>query len=189
MSKKLLSKVTLVLTVISLTACEKLKDLADITFPVSYNTTEEVPGLPDNPIVPPGGLTTSIPTMAFETKSQEELEKNNTNSDLIQEVKLRELSVNIDKPSSQNFDIVDSIWVYLSGDRALSDEVLVAKKFGIQKGLRNLSMDIEDINLKNYFLKDSMYFRLKGHFYNAPDTTTVVTLSTRLNIVANPLKD
>lgn len=172
---------------LALSSCDKkLEDIIQVKFSVPHTKTVNVQGLPGNPPIPPQGLTTSIPAIGVETKSDEYIKQNNTSSDLITEAKLSELRLDITAPGSQTFDMVDSLWLFVSGS-GLS-EMQVAHSFSIPKGIRSLSMTTSDVNLKDYFLRDTMYFRLQGHFYNAPDSATVFTITTKFDAVAKPLK-
>lgn len=171
---------------ITLAACKKLTSLADINFSVPVTKTFSVEGLPNSPYIPPGnGLTASIPAIPVATQSQDYIGKNNTSSNLVKEVKLGELKLDIDEPLTQTFDLVDSIWLYLSANGL--QEILVAHKYDIPKGVRTISLNTSEDNIKDYFLKDTVSFRMQGHFYNAPDSATQLTLSLKFNAVANPL--
>jgi len=168
------------------TSCKKLTDLANIKFVIPYSKTVAVPGLPGNPFIPPTGLTTSIPTIAVESKSEEYIKKYNTSSELITKVIFTELKLEITEPATQNFDLVDSIWLFVSASGL--PEVQSAHYFNVPKGTRTIDMVTSDVNMKEYFLKDSMYFRLQGHFHNAPDSASVFTISSKFDVTANPLK-
>lgn len=180
--------VALSLAVVALsTSCvKKLEDLVEVKFSVPYTKQVNVQGLPGNPPIPPQGITTSIPAIAVETKSEEYIKEYNTSSELISEAKLAELKLEINAPASQTFDMVDSLWLFVSATGL--PEVQAAYYFDIPKGLQVVNMVTSGENLKDYFLRDSMYFRLQGHFYNAPDSATVFTINTKFDAVAKPLK-
>lgn len=173
--------------VLALSACtRKLEDIIQVKFSVPHTKQVNVQGLPGNPPIPPQGLTTSIPAIGVETKSEQYIKEYNTSSELVTEAKLSELKLAIDAPASQTFDMVDSLWLFVSASGL--PEIQAAHYFNIPKGLRTLDMTTSDVNLKDYFLRDSMYFRLQGHFYNAPDSATVFTITTKFDAVAKPLK-
>lgn len=188
-----MKRITAVFTLAGLlifASCDKLKELADINFSVDYKETVDVPGLPNNPNIPPTeGLTESIPRIGTATNSEETIKQYNTSSDLIKSVKLGKLDLIFEAPASQNFDLVDSIWVFVATSSTGNNEQLIAHKYGVPRNVRQVSMDIVDLNLKDHFLQDSMYFRLQGHFYKAPDSATRLTIDTRFDAVANPLGD
>lgn len=173
------------LAVAGLASCGKLKSLADIKFSVPYSERVEVKGLPNNPFILPQGLTASIPPIAVETKSEEYIKQYNTSSTLITEVKLGELKLEINEPATQTFDIMDSVWLFVSASGL--PEIQAAYYFDIPKGIKTLDLITSGDNLKEYFLQDSMYFRIQGHFYKAPDSASVFTISTRFDAIANPL--
>lgn len=173
------------LALVGLASCDKLKSIADIRFSVPYSERVEVDGLPGSPIILPQGLTASVPPIAVETKSEEYIKQYNTSSTLISEVKLGELKLEINEPATQNFDIMDSVWLFVSASGL--PEIQAAHYFDIPKGTRTLDMITTGENLKEYFLQDSMYFRIQGHFYKAPDSASVFTISTRFDAIANPL--
>ncbi len=172
---------------LALSSCtRKLEDIVQVNFSVPHTKQVSVQGLPGNPPIPPQGLTTSIPAIAVETRSEEYIKEHNTSSELISEAKLSEMTLEINAPASQTFDMVDSLWLFVSATGL--PEVQAAYYFDIPKGLRTLNMITSGENLKDYFLRDSMYFRLQGHFYNAPDSATVFTINTKFDAVAKPLK-
>lgn len=178
------------LSVLFLASCDKLKELANINFSVDYKETTDVPGLPNSPVIPPNqGLTESIPRIGAATNSEETIKEYNTSSELIKEVKLGKLDLILEAPTTQTFNIVDSIWVYISSTSTGQGEQRVAYKFDIPNDAKQVSLNVEDLNLKDYFLQDSMYFRLQGHFKTAPDSATRLTLDTRFDVLANPLGD
>lgn len=172
---------------LAISACtKKLEDLIEVKFSVPHTKQVNVQGLPGNPPIPSQGLTTSIPPIGVETKSEEYIRQYNTSSDLVTEAKLSELKLDIISPATQTFDMVDSLWLFVSATGL--PETQAAYYFNIPKGLRTLNMITSDENLKDYFLRDSMFFRLQGHFYNAPDSATVFSISTKFDAVAKPLK-
>lgn len=176
---------TLVAGLIIVGSCKKLKSVADIKFQVPYKETAEVPGLPNNPFIPAEGLTVSLPAIEVESQSEEYLKQYNTSSEFIREVRTTDLRLTIEQPASQNFDIVDSLWLLVSATGR--PEILAAHKYGIPKGQNVVNLDLVDNDMKEYFLADKMYFRLMGHFYDAPDTTTKLNFFVNFEIVANPL--
>ncbi len=182
--KKFLLSIT-VLAVLLVGSCKKLKSLADIQFGVPIKETVDVPGLPGAPTIPGNGLTTSLPPIGSKTNSEEYIRQYNTSSDFITEVKIAEMKLTIEAPSSQTFDIVDSLWLFISAPGL--GEQLAAYEYNIPNGTQVINMDIVDMNIKDYFLQDSIYFRLQGHFYSAPDSTTRLTIETKFDAVANPL--
>lgn len=183
--KKLITLV-LATSLFTVTSCEKLKELADIKFSVPYSKSVDVPGLPNNPYIPPtSGLKASIPTIPVETKSEENIKNYNTSPELIKSVVFSQLKLEITHPDFQTMDMVDSLWLYVSAPDL--PEILASHAFDIPKGIRSIDLETNDENVKEYFLKETMYFRVEGHFNTAPDSTSVINFSAAFNVVANPL--
>lgn len=177
--------IAIILVTLVLASCSNFNKVLEVRFSVADNRQVNVQGLPGNPPIPPQGLTTSIPPIAVETKSEEYIREHNTSSELVTFVTLGEIKLEMKEPSSQTFDIVDSLWMFVSAPGL--PEIKAAHYFGVPKNQRVLTMETSKENLKDYFLKDSMYFRLQGHFYNAPDSATIFTISSRFDVTANPL--
>lgn len=168
-------------------SCKKLVSLADIKFSVPLSQKANVDGLPNSPFVPPNeGLKASIPAIPVATEYEKNLKENNTNADLIKHVYLGALNLRVDEPQSQTFNLVDSIWLHMSAKGM--PEILAAHKFGIPKDIRYLELETTDEDIRNYFVQDTVYFRLEGRFYNAPDSASVFTVGGKFDVVANPLE-
>lgn len=164
---------------------EKIKSLADIYTTIDYSEQVQVPGLPDHPFVPPQGLNVSLLPYKIKTNATQHLKENNTSPEFVQKVTLKSFDIQMLQPSSQNFDLVDSIWLYVGGNGL--EERLAAYKFDIPKGIRTLELESTGFDMKDYFLQDSLTFKLQGHFYNEPDSTTVFEYRTAFEVVANLL--
>jgi hypothetical protein len=187
------SYLILAFVAIGAVSCEKISnitDFANISKDFTYKETIEVPkveGLPEDlgPL-PNGGMTAYLPPMAFATNSKQYVSESGSAVDLVKEVKLKQLSASIIQPADKNFDFLDTLRVYASAPGL--EEKLVAYKYGVPKGLQKLDLDLEPVNMKEYFLKDTMYVRFGGHFNSVPSTESKIELSSVYNMIANPLQ-
>ncbi|WP_276134172.1 hypothetical protein [Polluticoccus soli] len=186
--------VILAVAAMGLMSCEKLPNLtnfANISKDFTYKETIDVPkveGLPDSlgPL-PNGGMSAYLPPMAFATNSEKYISESGSAINLVKTVTLKQLGVTIVQPADKNFDFLDTIRVYASAPGL--EEQLVAHKYGVPKGLQKLDLDVEPtINMKEYFLQDTMYVRFGGFFNAVPSTESKIELSTVYNMVANPLQ-
>ncbi|WP_276134173.1 hypothetical protein [Polluticoccus soli] len=179
----------LALAASGLMSCEKLEHLGDISRDFTYTETvemPEVPGLPDIDTLPEGGFTGYAPTMAMATNSKQYVGESGSTPDLVKHAKMTKLLASILQPTGANFDFMDTVRMFVSAEGL--EEKLIAYKYGIPKGTQQLDLDVDSVNLKQYFLKDSMYIRFGGHFIGVPDSNTKVELKTTFNMLANPLK-
>ncbi len=187
-----MNKITLLLTVIftlSIVAisCDKLKELTTFTQNFDYKETFEVPGLPNQQQqLPQGGLSESLPRFGVATNSEEYINQSQTKTDLVTKVALTKAALTITNPTDQHFDYVDTIKMFISGAGG-SNEQLVAYKYDIPKGKETIDLDETDINLKEYFLLDSMFYRIYAHFVGIPDSNTTIELNATLSMDASLL--
>jgi hypothetical protein len=183
--KKILSG--LLAVSLSLAACDKddLKKATQIEQDISYNETTEIPMGTGSGVPLPIGISANF-LYAFATDYKTWLETYNTSADLVTSTKMKELTLKVVDPPSGNFNWMDTIRVYVSGDGL--PEVLAAYKYPVPKGIQTLDLDIVDQNLKQYFLQDSVRIRLNGFVNALPAQGTKLNLGTTWHLVANPIR-
>lgn len=187
MKKGLLA--VLVFSVIAAGCADKVKQLLSFTKEIEYNGSVEikgVPGLPDTVVtLPSGGLNADFPKLANATNAQQYIKDYNTSPDKISNVIISKLGLEMSEPSGANFDYIDSVKVYISATGM--EEHLVGYKYGIPKGTQSIDLTRDDINLKEYFLKDSIYFRINAHFVEVPKDSGKMDIKSVFSLVATPL--
>lgn len=157
----------------------------DVEFTVPYDKAEYIKGFTDDPVIPPQGLKRSLPLIRIETKSEDVAAEHNTALELVESAKLVGLNTKMLIPVGDNFDLLDSVWIYLSAT-GVSEE-LVAHKFDIPKGLQTIELTPEDVDIQDMFKQKEMIVRIEGHFNEKPDSTSKILFDMKLRIVANPL--
>lgn len=92
---------------------------------------------------------------------KKELEDNNTSLDLLDELKLKSLTVSHDGDSSATFNSIEKLDMYLNA--AGLSEVFVAGKNPVPDGLNSVDMTVNsDQDLSAYLKAESFTFILKG---------------------------
>lgn len=179
----------LALGVTGLMSCEKLENLGDISRDFTYSETVDMPEVPQLPAgmdtLPAGGYTGYVPAMAMATNSKQYVGESGSTADLVKHAKMIKISANMLQPGGANFDFMDTVRMYVSAQGL--EEKLIGYKYGIPKGTQQLDLDVDSVNLKEYFLKDTMYVRFGGHFVGVPDSNTRLDLKTTINMLANPI--
>jgi len=170
-------------------ACNKVKQLANINVNIPYSSQITIPlfaGDSAGIALPPGGATLPFPVLPVATNSQQYLSEYNTSSSKILDVDLNSLAMQILSPASQNFNFLDTIQVYISANS--QPEMLVAYMYNIPKGLTTLNLITNTgVNLKNYFVQDTIYFRLNAHINAIPASGTQLNIASVFHLLANPL--
>jgi hypothetical protein len=170
--------------------CEKLDDLAKIEKDLDFTQTVDLVGMPANldSLAQGQSMVADFPVMPIETKSKEFLEGNgaSANPDGVEHVKLTKFKTTVQLPANGNFDYVDSIYVFLRANGL--NEILIADKISVPKGATSIDFDCKADNMKEYFLKDTMFIRMGGRFSGAPDSGSRLEIKPTFNIKANLLK-
>ena len=84
---------------------------------------------------------------------------NNTQKELIQEIKLTEMVLDITQPGDRDFDFLEEIHIYISAD-GLS-EIEIAFKTDIPADVDNLKLDVNSNDIKEYIKKDKFKLRVE----------------------------
>jgi hypothetical protein len=67
--------------------------------------------------------------------------------------------------------------------------MLLASDYSIPKGQTTLVLNIgNDVNLKNYFLQDTIYFRMTAHINSVPYSGRRLNIASVFHMLANPLQ-
>lgn len=173
------------MAVLSLAACNKIKHLVNINADLPYTKAFQAPKFDTSIHIPAGGINFSLPKEAIETNSEEALALYNTTPENIISVKMSRFAQKVTDPQNANFDFFDSLRVYLSVPGL--PEKMVAHTYHIPKGCAKLDLEYTDENLKDYFLRDTVYMRIQGHFVALPDEATQYKIDLNFNLLANPI--
>lgn len=170
-------------------SCNKVKQLANISVNIPYSTSLTIPQVEGDPAglpLPMGGLDLPLPAIAVPTNSAQYLSQYHTSADKIVSVGLKEMDIDINAPEGQTFDFLDNVQLYIS-TRSLP-EVLVASASNIPKGLTVLNLNtVESVNLKDYFIQDTIIFRMAAHVNAIPASGTNLGINSTFHLTANPL--
>ena len=175
---------------LTVTGCSKIHDFANINVDIPYNqqiTVPQVAGDAAGVPLPAGGANLPFPAFPVMTNAQQYVSTYKTSIDKIISFDLNSMVIQIQSPPNQNFDFLDSIQLYISANSQL--EMLVAYANSVPKGQTTLSLTaMPGVNLKNYFIQDTMYYRLNAHINAVPASGTVLNIASSFHLLANPLE-
>jgi len=176
----------LILMTICILACRKIKQLANINVNIPYSYDLAVPAYIDTISVPSnGGLDVDLPVIPIQTNSKQYLDQYHTSSSKIVDLKLKSLTLKIIQPPGGNFNFVSAMSAYISASSL--PEVQVASVANIPKGVDSVTMICSGADLRDYFLSETMYVRMMGHFTRVPPPNTTFRIQAVFALRANPL--
>lgn len=145
--KKTISIITILALIIGLNVSCKKKP---VEFDIDYTNTVTIPSTAVSINVPTDFDSPEIPT-----DSKSKFSSNNTAKELIDEIRMTKFDLSV---ANGNLDFLKSLKIYLK----TSDlgDILVASKTTIPQGVSSLSMDLQDLNIKEYIFKDKIQFRV-----------------------------
>jgi hypothetical protein len=147
-----------------LASCKKLDKLT--IFDLKFSSSFSIPSVPQN-------LVLDIPVNNVPINSSSAFKENNTLPNLIEEVKLKKLSLNITSPAGQGFDFISYIRVYISGKNL--PEVEIANRYDIPENVGStLDLNTLDVDLTEYAKLDSVNLRV--------NTATIKPVQNRVDI-------
>jgi formylmethanofuran dehydrogenase subunit E-like metal-binding protein len=150
--KKHLFTIALAILSVSCSLIDKLDDLTK--FDIPYDTSFEVKA------ALPIGTKLNISTPPVKTNSEEHFDINKTAKNLVEEVKLSELTLEITAPDDANFDFLKSMAVYISAEGL--EELNIASINAIPSGTKKISLVVEDADLTPYIVGDQITFRTES---------------------------
>ncbi len=175
--------------VVLFTACQKIKNLANINFNIPFSQTvtlPDMPGFPYGATLPQGGLNLPIPPVSVATNAQQIFDQYHASSKNLVSANLNNADLQITAPAGQYFDFVDTIQVFISTEGL--PEILVAYLYNIPKGQTKINLVVvPGLNLKSYAVQDSVILRLNAHVNAIPVQGTQVLTEGAFHVVANPL--
>jgi len=140
-----------VLIFFSQTSCEKINQLT--VFDLDYNTQITIESLVGI------NLPFNLATPAIETNSESNFEINDTRKDLIEEVILKELSLQISIPTDGDFTFLESINIYISSENL--EEKLIAWNGSVDPETGDfLELETSTDDLQEYIKTDQIALRV-----------------------------
>lgn len=162
------SIIVLFIGVMFLVGCNALKKLTQ--FRINYNADFTIPSTIGI------NIPLDILTPEIQTNISQELSNNNTNKDLIESVKLEEMTLTINSPQGNGLDFLNKIYIYINAD-GLSEKI-IAYKENIPDGIGDtLKLDVTNEELKEYLKKDKIQLRA--------NSTTDKLITQQISIKAN----
>lgn len=132
-------------------SCKQTDDLTSFRINNTVDFT-----IPASSIV---NVPTAINPPSVASSSDQEFDDNNTNSDLVKDIRLETAILTIKSPASQSWNFLKTIEVYISAEGL--DEILIAEKQNIPTDVGNqLELESTGAVLDEYIKKSSYSLRI-----------------------------
>ena len=132
-------------------SCNKVDKLTQ--FNMDYTTQVTIPS---NTVV---SLPIDLFTPDIQSNSESTFSSNNTNKDLIEEVKLTSMNLVLKSPTNGDFSFLDEVRVFIDADGL--NETEIATALNISAAVDDeLELDTDDVNLMEFLKKDKFSLRV-----------------------------
>lgn len=159
-------------------SCKKIASL--LSFNVDDSTSFTIPGT--NILL---GSTLTLPGFTVSSTSQSTYSNNNTSADYVQDVTLDRLVLTVTNPSTQNFDFLKSISIYIATDAAGSNKVLLASLPAVPTGQTSISLNPAGTKLDMYLKSQSYTLFTTAELAQTLRQNTDVRADSRFKVHAN----
>ncbi|WP_268845884.1 hypothetical protein [Flavobacterium aestivum] len=172
------TKAVIVLAFLALfiVSCNEVDKL--LTFSISNQTTFKInSGLPFNSPF-------EVPTPDVTTNSTSEFKNNNTNVNLVKDVKLQELKLSITNPADKTFSFLKSVHMYISTNA--DDEIELAFLDDINSTSNTINLTCTSQKLDKYIKASSYKIRTKVVTKETLTQETTVKADMKFKVTADP---
>lgn len=187
--KKLISY-SFIITLIAFNFSCKKKEVDKLTeFDIDYTTNLSIPSASitvSNPSVTP--TTVEFTTPNVPTQQATKFSEAGTAQSLISEIKMTRFNISATSTgtTTANLDYLKSLTIYIKA--AGVGEAMIASKSDIPAGLTSISMDLQDVNIKEYIFKDNIQFRVLATFDATTTTNQTLKMDETVHVSAKLLK-
>jgi hypothetical protein len=157
--------------------CKKIASL--LSFQVSDSSTFTIPGTSFFT-----GVTVNIPVVTVNSTSQSTYKNNGTSANYVQNVTLDRLTLTVTNPTTQNFDFLKSISIYIATDAAGSNKVLLASLSPVPTGQTSINLTPTNAKLDQYLKGDSYTLTTTAELSQTLRQNTDVRADSRFNVTA-----
>lgn len=148
---KKLNLIVAICSLIALSACDSLDKFTQFDMSFTQKVSIEPSFAINTPFI--------VPTPPVTTNSSATFSSNNTNENLVDEIKLKEVKLTVEKPLNEDFSILRSIEVYISADG--ETDTKIAWLNNVPANENTISLNISDADLKNFIFKDQFSMKVK----------------------------
>lgn len=157
-------------------SCDVIDNL--LTFSIDNQTTVTIPsGFPVNTAL-------DLVTPDIPSNSSTVFENNNTNAELVKDVKLKEMKLTVTNPANKSFSFLKSIHIYISTTD--TDEIELAFSDNINSASSTLNLTCTTAKLDKYVKAPSFKLRTKAITKETITQDVSVKADIKFQVTADP---
>jgi hypothetical protein len=135
--------------------CKKGDDIVDSLTHFDFST-DYVVKVPASPMTP---FPVSVVTPEIKTHSDVEFDNNNTRADMVEQISLKALTLSVETPTSGTLSFLKSVDIHAMADGLPAVRVAYKDQVSADVG-STLSLDMTNVELKEYFKKETYHLRV-----------------------------
>ncbi len=167
-------------------SCKKEEAKKLTEFDINYSTNLTIPSasvpVTSSSITP---TTVEFTTPNVPTQQATKFSAEGTAKSLIDQIKMTKFDISV-SGAGANLDFLKSLTVYIKASGV--GEQMVATKTNIPSGLTAVSMDLQDVNIKDYIFQDNIQFRVVATFDATAATDQVLKMDETVHVNATLIK-
>ncbi len=177
-----------VITVITLfnISCKKEETNKLTEFDINYSSNLSIPSasvpVTSSSITP---TTVEFTTPNVPTQQSTKFSAEGTAKSLVDQIKMTKFDISV-SGAGANLDFLKSLTVYIKA--ANITEQMVATKTNIPSGLTSVSMDLQDVNIKEFIFQDNIQFRVVVTFDDTASSDQVLKMDETVHVNAKLIK-
>ena len=167
-------------------SCKK-KEVDKLTeFDISYTTNLTIPSasmtISSSSVSP---TTVEFTTPNVPTQQSTKFSAEGTAQSLIDQIKMTKYNISVSGTGS-NLDFLKALTIYIKASSV--GEQIIATKTNIPTGITAISMDLQDVNIKDYIFQDNVQFRVVATFDATAASDQTLKMDETVHVNAKLLK-
>lgn len=167
-------------------SCKKDETNKLTEFDINYSTNLSIPSasvpVTSSSITP---TTVEFTTPNVPTQQSTKFSAEGTAKNFIDQIKMTKFDISV-SGAGANLDFLKSLTVYIKA--ANVTEQMIATKTNIPSGVMSVSMDMQDVNIKEFIFQDNIQFRVVATFDATASSDQILKMDETVHVNAKLIK-
>jgi len=167
-------------------SCKKEEAKKLTEFDINYSTNLSIPSasvpVTSSSITP---TTVEFVTPNVPTQQSSKFSAEGTAQSLIDQIKMTKFDISV-SGAGANLDFLKALTIYIKA--ANVGEQMIATKTNIPSGITSVSMDLQDVNIKDFIFQDNIQFRVVATFDATTTSNQTLKMDETVHVNATLIK-